>query len=75
MNIQKIVRTFVERSLFLQLQGGIQDDDDDDDDDEGDEDDDDNEDDKDLDENHEGSFLATTFPGSRSLARNIPSII
>ena len=43
MNIQKIVRTFVERSLFLQPRGGIQDDDDEDDDD----DDDDGEDDED----------------------------
>ena len=42
MNIQKIVRTFVERSLFLQPRRGIQDDDDDD----GDDDDEDGEDDR-----------------------------
>ena len=47
--------------------------DNDENDEDGDEDDDD--DDKDLDKNHEGSFLATTFPGSRSLARNMPWVI
>ncbi len=41
MNIQKIVRTFVERSLFLQPRGGIQDDDDDDEEEEDGEDDED----------------------------------
>ena len=39
------------------------------------EDDKNEDDDEDLDKNHEGSFLATTFSGSRSLSRNIPWVI